>query len=268
MKQLPAEVRTTLIAIGQSALAGHAPCAADIDSLRSRDAINRQGREFWQEVSADLSDIELANLACGLASVEARLKWLGGSVSGVIWLFQALVTRNAGIELLDEVAEWILANTSNPYNPFGTQVSLGATNYSEYLKLSSSRSIEISKRIEADEKVEVLAKAERKLRRRMAAAGAAARNTEVRARIIESMMDLSLSEKLETIARDPTYPPQFFPGSIAKAATQPVVDALSHDVRLELARRLKGKRRGPWGSFRRRVLWTLGPVWNKQPWCV
>lgn len=268
MKTLQPEVRDTLMVIGRSAMAGQAPNVADINSLRSRYAINKKEPGFWQRAAADLSDKELAFLVCGLAYVEAHLRWSGGSVSGVIWLFEALVARHASIDLLDEVAGWILANTNNPYNPFGTQISLGAKNYSEYRRLSSSRSVEIKRCIRADAKIEELANTERHSRKKMAAAGAVARHSEVRARIIESMKSLSLTEKLEKIAGDPTFPPQFFPTSIASAATQPVVDALPHEVRLELARRLKGKRRGPWRSFRRRLLCSLGPVWNKQPWRV
>lgn len=268
MKKLPPKVRTTLIAIGRAELMGSGAKDADVVSLHSMDVINRQSPEFWGKAAADLSDSQLAELTCGLAHVEAELRWLGGSASGVIWLFQALVARNVNIELLDEVSGWVLANSRNPYNPFGTQVSLGARNYSEYRELASSRAVEINNRIADEQKIEKHAKDERKIRREMAAAGAAARGTEVRAAVIQSMRDLSLSEKLEKIAGDPIYPPQFFPTSIADSATQADVDALPESVRLELARRLKGKRKGPWRNFRRRLLASLGPVWNKKPWCV
>lgn len=256
------------MAIGRSELSGGDQNEADTASLRSLDAINRQRPEFWEDAAADLSGRQLAELTCGLAYVEAELRWSGGSVSGVIWLFRALVARNASIELLDEVAGWVLANSRNPYNPFGTQVSLGAKNYSEYCKLSSSRLVEISTRIAEDQELEKHAKAERETRRKMASAGARARGTEIRTDIIKSMGELTLTEKLERIAGDPTYPPQFFPTSIADSAAQPVIDALPEDIRLELARRLKGKRKGPWGGFRKRLLASLGPVWNKKPWCV
>jgi uncharacterized FlaG/YvyC family protein len=268
MKQLPEKIRDTLIAIGQAARAGEEPSVADIASLRPHDSINRARPEFWKDATADLSDEEVGNLTCGLAYVEAQLRWLGGSVSGVIWLFQALVARGASITLLDDISGWVIEHTKNPYNPFGTQVSLGASTYSEYQSLSSSRAVEIGKCIQSDSELEERAEVERQLRREMAAAGADARSSEVRTRIIESFETLTLTEKLEKISSHPTFPPQFFHTSIADAATQEVIDSLPSEVQVELARRLKGKRKGPWGSFRKRLTKSLGPIWNKKPWRV
>jgi len=268
MTQLSPTVRAKLISIGRAELAGGTRDDADIKGLRSMDFINRQGPVFWESASADLSEQQLAELTCGLAYLETEFRWLGGSASSVICLFQALVARGTSTQLLDRVSAWILANSRNRYNPFGTQVSLGARNYSEYMSLSSSRSASISSHVEEDKEIEARASAERAVRKKMAAAGAAARNTEVRVSIIESMRDLALAEKLEAIAGDTTYLPQFFPTSIAGAATQPVIDALPRDVRLRLASKLKGRRRGPWGKFRQRLLVSIGPVWNKEPWCV
>lgn len=267
MKQLPEKIRETLIAIGRAELLGTPQNQADVKSLRFMDAINRDPG-MMEQAATDLSERELAELTCGLAYVETEFRWLGGSASAVIWLFRALVARDASVALLDEVSGWILANSINPYNPFGTRVSLGARNYSEYRERSSWRAIEIKKCIAEDKEIEQRAEAERKLRRKMAAAGHAVRGTEIRAAVIKSMNELSLSEKLVKIAHDPTYPPQFFPKSIAASATQSDVDALPEDICLELARRLKGKRKGPWGRFRRRLLVTLGPVWNREPWWV
>jgi hypothetical protein len=268
MEQLPEKIRDTLIAIGHTARAGEEPRVIDLEGLRRHDSINRQRPEFWKNATAGLSDEEVGSLACGLTYVEAQLRWLGGSVSGVIWLFQALAARGARIALLDDISGWIIEHTKNPYNPFGTQVSLGARNYSEYQRLSLSRAVEIRRCIESDSGLEEIAKAERHLRREMAAAGAEARNTEVRSRIIESLETSTLAEKLVKISRHPTFPPQFFPTSIADAATQEVVDSLPREVQVELARRLKGKRKGPWASFRKRLTQSLGPIWNKNPWRV
>lgn len=268
MQQLPEKIRDTLIVIGEAARAGKEPCVADIESLRLHDSINRQRPEFWENATAGLTDEEVGSLTCGLTYVEAQLRWLGGSVSGVIWLFQALVARGASVALLDDVSGWIIERTKNSYNPFGTQVSLGARNYSEYRSLSSSRAIEIRKCIESDSELEERAETERQLRRKMAAAGAEARNSEVRSQIIESLERLTLAEKLVKISYHPTFPPQFFPTSIADAATQEVIDSLPREVRVELARRLKGKRKGPWASFRKRLTQSLGRIWNKKPWSV
>ncbi len=268
MEQLPEKYRDTLIAIGQAARAGQEPLNEDIEILRRHDSFNRQSPEFWKNATVGLNDNELGSLACGLTYVEAQLRWMGGSVSGVIWLFQALVARDPSVSLLDEISGWIIEHTRNPYNPFGTQVSLGARNYSEYQRWSASRAVEIGKCIKSDSELEERAEAERQLRREMAAAGAAARNTEIRRQIIKSFESLSLAEKLVRIASHPTFPPQFFPTSIADASTQEVIDSLPSEVQVALARRLKGKRKGPWASFRKRLTQALGPIWDKKPWGV
>jgi len=268
MDQLPETIRDTLIAIGYAARGWEEPSLVDINSLRRCDSINRQRPEFWKDAVADLTDEELCSLICGLTYVEAQLRWAGGSGSSVIWLFQALVARGASIALLDDISGWIIKHTKNPYSPFGTQLSLGAKNYSEYQTLSSFRAAEIRRCIESDSELEERAETERKLRRKMAAAGAEARNSEVRSKIIESLETLTLAEKLVKISHHPTFPPQFFPTSIVDAATQEVVESLPRHVQVELARRLKGKRKGPWASFRKRLTRSLGPIWNKKPWHV
>ncbi len=268
MKHLPVQIKETLIAIGHSTQSQEDRYLTDIEHLRRYDSINRKGRDFWQAAAADLPDEEIANLTRGLAYVETEFRWTGGSASGVIWLFQVLTNRNANVALLDNLSEWILAKTWNPYNPFGTTVSLGARNYSEYMEWSSLRALAIGRYAKRDTEMEDIAKAERQLRRKMAAAGAEARNTQVRMNIIESLNLLPVAEKLERISSDPTYPPQFFPTSIAASATQEVLAALPEKVRVELARRLKGKRKGAWGSFSKRLTLSLGPIWNKKPWGV
>jgi multidrug efflux pump subunit AcrA (membrane-fusion protein) len=203
-----------------------------------------------------------------LTIAESHFCWTGGSVSGVIWLFRELVNRQADKQLLDNLSAWILANTNNPYNPFGTRVSLGAKDYSDYLARSRSRSNQIANLVLTDKQLEASAAEERRIRRIRSQAGAIARNTEARSEIIAALNLMSIEEKLDRIARDPEYPPQFFPTRIANAASQSIISALPLDVRLQLARRLKGKRRGPWGEFKKRLYASIGPVWNKSAWGV
>lgn len=268
MEQLPEKIRSTLIAIGQAVRAGEVPRCTDIDYLRQYDSINRQSPEFWKNASADLTDDDIGCLTCGLTHVEAKLRWMGGSASSVIWLFRILVARGTSIEFLNDISGLIIKQTKNPYNPFGTQVSLGARNYSEYQRLSSSRSIEIRKCIEYDSNLEQRAEAERQLRRQMAAVGDEARNSEIRSQIIVTFEKMSLAEKLVKISNHPTYPPQFFPGRFAYATTQDVIKSLPREVQIELARRLKGKRKGPWANLRKRLTHSLGTIWNKRSWHV
>jgi len=268
MKQLPNKIRDTLIEIGRDLAVGDPLVKGAIDEIRRYDSINRRGPKFWCEAVTGLSDTEIADLSRGLTYVEASSDWSGGSASGVIWLFQELIRRNVSLEMLDDLSSWILRNTKNPYNPFGTQISLGATCYSEYLALKSVRNEQFSQYLSANSQFEAAAQIEREIRLKRAAAGADARGTKLRAEIIETLNPLPVAEKLKRISEDPKYPPQFFPTSIADAATQEVVDALPQEVGIELARRLKGKRRGPWGKFRKKLYRSLGEIWNKKRWIV
>jgi hypothetical protein len=79
----------------------------------------RQMREFWYPVADSLSDSELEALIRALTIAERDFRSFGGgSVSGVIWTFRRLEQRMPC--MLDTLANWILAHTSNPYLPFGT----------------------------------------------------------------------------------------------------------------------------------------------------
>ena len=236
-----------------------------IELVRERSSLNMRGREYWRRTVSGESDEDVAYLARGLTYLEAKYDWIGGSVASTIWLFQELIRRKASTQLLDDLSSWVLQNTRNSYSPFGSD-SLGAKSYSEYQYLTAARRVQIDQRVRADIKLEEAARHEREIRQKMAAAGAESRNTESRLEIIETLNPLPLAEQLRRISEDPKHPPQFFPTSIAAAATQQVVDSLPEEVKRELARRLKGKRKGPWGSFKKRLNRSLGQIWNKKPW--
>ena len=254
--------------IGRAVEISNAVAPEMLTEIRGKSEINRKRPEFWRSAVQDLTDDDVASVARGLTYVELHLSWAGGSVSGVIWLFKELVKRVASRDLLDELSFWILLNTKNPYNPFGTQISLGAKNYSEYLELSALRSIQIARCIERDKQLEAEAAEARATRSAMAAAGNRARRSTEHTALLDALNSLPTDEKLKRIASHPNYPPQFFPTCIADAADQRVIDALPVDVRIELGRRLKGKRRGPWGNFKKRLVKSIGHVGNKKGWGV
>ncbi len=81
--------------------------------------IMRQSPEYWRAVTRPLSDAELEALIRALTIAERDYpSFGGGSVSGVIWAFHQLQERTQSS--LDELADWVLARTNNPYVPFGT----------------------------------------------------------------------------------------------------------------------------------------------------
>ena len=81
--------------------------------------IMRQSSEFWRNAVRPLSDFELESLVRTLTIAERDFPAFGGgSVSGVIFAFHQLQERTQSS--LDELADWVLAHTNNPYVPFGT----------------------------------------------------------------------------------------------------------------------------------------------------
>jgi hypothetical protein len=98
--------------------------------LKDLDWINRLWREKWANIAQALEQTDSEYLIRGLVIVERELKWIGGSVSGAIWVFHVYEKRFSPAHI--EVANWVLKNRGqNPYLPFGDQSH--ARNYEEYL---------------------------------------------------------------------------------------------------------------------------------------
>lgn len=181
--------------------------------------------------------------------------------------------------LVIKLAKWMqeLGRGGNKYKhvtpeypdpPFGTQIHKGGRDYLEHLA-----TVERKKRIieceQKDKAIECQAAKERDLRKQMAAAGDEFRKSAVRSERIERLSGLTIDKQLEMIVNDTEFPPQFYPTNIAISSPQEIIDNLPYDSRIELARRLKGNRRGPWGGFKKRLLFSLGKgLWNKKPWDV
>ena len=102
----------------------------DKRTLKELDWINRLWREKWENIAQALEQTDSEYLIRGLVIVERELKWIGGSVSGAIWVFHVYEKRFSPAHI--EVANWVLKNRGqNPYLPFGDQSH--ARNYEEYL---------------------------------------------------------------------------------------------------------------------------------------
>ena len=264
MKQLPEIIRDKLIAIGQDVRKGVQPHFADVEYLQPYDAINRKSPEFWHNVAAGINDEQLSSLICALTYVENHLRWLGGSASGVIWLFKSLVSRGASITLLDEVSSWVIKHTQNPYNPFGMRDGLGARNYSEYKILSQKRQLLIQHKLEEDKKKHKIAEKQRKRRKELRLLNTQHRDSSERKKLIEILNRMSLRDQLILISKDDKHLPNFYPTKCATSADITVIESLPKEVRYALAHKMKGKYRGPWGTFKKRLLSVCETVGDKE----
>lgn len=88
-------------------------------------------QEFWHSTAESLSNAKLEALIRGITIAERDISsFNGGSVSGIIWLFRCLEQRKQGRP--DDLADWVLANTSNPWAPFGNYNEGGARSLAEW----------------------------------------------------------------------------------------------------------------------------------------
>jgi hypothetical protein len=101
---------------------GLEPLVADADTVKARlfpfDWINRLHWNEWNRVTGIMERDPSVYLARGLVRAEKMLGWSGGSVAASIWVFR-MVQRRFPQEA-DALAEWMLANSDNPWVPFGT----------------------------------------------------------------------------------------------------------------------------------------------------
>ncbi|MCA6065352.1 hypothetical protein [Thalassolituus marinus] len=246
-------IRDRLVKIGRNIRHNDLPDVEIVSSFSGYDSINRAGGLFWEKTCSDLSDDDLISLIYGVSYLETFHRWIGGSAASCIFIFRLLIKRNISIEVIDNVSEWIIRNSYNHYNPLGSRVRLGARNYSEYLELSKKRAIKKAERERIEKIRQEKYAREREIRRVMAEACNNDRKSSIRLEIIKEMEALSLVDKLIFISGQPMYPPQFFPTCIADSCRLDDLMLLSPEVRSNLAARLRGRRKGPWGKFRTRL---------------
>ena len=259
------EIVTKLISVGKKITDSISP---DISSLARYDYINRIGPTNCEKVASHLSNEDLIYLIKGIIYVERKLKWTGGSVASGILFFKMLIERNVSINKIDEISAWIIKNTKNPYSPFGTLISMGAKNYSEYKNLSHKRQLLIQYELEQDKKFEKEAKKQREMRKRIRSYSAKCRNSPKREDLIKSLNGMSIRDQLILISKDEKYLPNFYPTKCADSADLTVIKSLPEEVIYALANKMKGKYRGPWGAFKKRLLFISGPVRKKKPWSL
>jgi len=84
--------------------------------------------------------------------------------------------------------------------------------------------------------------------------------------MIQELNGMSIRDQLVQIAEDDTNAPTYYPTKCADSADLSVIESLKPETQLALAMKLKGKHRGPWGAFKKRLLpvTTILNVINKE----
>ena len=250
-----------LILIGEKVSKNRQP-GEEINRLSKFSNINIQPKVYWSRLASILTEEDLIHLMKGLTYCEARFSWPGGSAAATIWLLESLANSCTDKDLVDEVSNWLLSHSNNPYNPFGTIETFDAQTYSEYKSAYALRKRDRDHREETIIKQSFIDKNAQANRARH---GMELRNTLYREKLIEDLKKLSIQQQLIEIAENDQFNPSFYPGDIALNSSIDVIESLSYEIRLKLASKLKGRQRGDWRIFKRKLLSTLDAPWDTPP---
>jgi len=112
------EIIERLIAMGNVDDLDSISITERFSDLAEHDEINRLHWKDWNNATTNLKTEDLVALLKALTICELRFKWIGGSVSAVIWVYKELERRD--LDLSKELYDWIVERTENPYAPTGS----------------------------------------------------------------------------------------------------------------------------------------------------
>lgn len=148
------------------------------------------------------------------------------------------------------------------------EIIMGARNCSEYKKLSQERKVLIQHERERDREIERQAAKQRPKREEKRLYSAQRRSGPERENLIQKLSKMSIRDQLIYISKDDIYAPNFYPTKCAASADISLIESLPEETKHTLVLKLKGKHRGPWGAFKKRLLTVYGPVGNSEPWNI
>jgi hypothetical protein len=216
--------------------------------FKPRDYINRQHGNTWREFVANLSDTDLISVFKGLVCIEKELKWIGGSVAGAIWVYGVIQSR--GLDKEYKLADFGLRNCDNPWIPFGGSY-YGRRTIEDYFSFRTAKANE--SKVKADRYDKVLRRVEgRKEKRAEAIAELMKLSPEIRGKVRnelkEKYFNATTIEKLELIASDSKFPPEYYP---VEWITIPIeeIENLPTEIIKKLYDKLPTKTKGEWKRF-------------------
>lgn len=243
--QIPYEIIQNLIATGRKG-----PCVNDelLSYFKNKDFINRLNNQSWYEDTTSLDNSEIIDLFKGLILVENRLKWLGGSVAGAIWVYRIIQFRR-----LDEdygIADFGFKNSSNPYIPFGVSYH-GPRTVKEYFSFKEEEYIRKENKVKAYKQLLTRCQG-RKIRRAAEISElrklSKEKRGQIRSELLQKYKNSSVADKLEIIASDPIFPPEYYPIEWI-TVSEDEVKHLPVTLIKRLYDKLSTKTRGEWRRF-------------------
>jgi hypothetical protein len=219
-----------------------------LNYFKPRDYINRQHGNTWREFVANLSDTDLISAFKGLICIEKELKWISGSVAGAIWVYGVIQSRGLDREYL--IADFGLRNCDNPWVPFGGSY-YGRRTIEDYFSFRTAKANE--SKVKADRYEKVLRRVEgRKEKRAEAIAELRKLSFEIRGKVHtelkEKYFKATTIEKLELIASDNKFPPEYYPVEWITIPKEEI-ENLPTELIKKLYDKLSAKTKGEWKRF-------------------
>jgi hypothetical protein len=245
---IPIWAVTALIDLGRACDESCPPSVPE--SLRPCSRMNCLGHQPWETATADLSGDDHAFLAMGLVAAENAFRWPGGSVASGIWVYHTFARRFPS--RADELAEWMLRNSRNPYIPFGTNRG-DCVSLREYERMqaagaarrATAKQVETRDQEKADAIVAVRARLGA-MRQKVSQARSAARSE-----LIEELRALPSGERIIHLALDEEHPLDFYPADLIPhpseiPSTPTPLEQWAISVVVDRARAIP---RGPWRQW-------------------
>jgi len=247
MGDLSPEILEDLLALGRLDDGNTIKRNRLLSRLKPFNKVNCLGWDIWNTLAETLSEDKLKSLVRGLTIAELELQWYGGSVASTIWVFRNYESRFP--DKADDLADWVLARSENPYVPFGRMrgSARSIAEYRAYLT-AKDRNREESKRGQeyAQHRKKIRAEVRKRLtqeRRILQEAHNHARND-----LIVQLRGLSPKERLEHIAWDDFHPLVFYPVVFADIDNR-VLQQLDKETRERLFEKLAIRRKGAWKNL-------------------
>jgi len=244
MNDLPPAVVNDLIVLGSLEDSPSAKRDQLLDRLKPFERVNCLGWDRWNEVADRLPETELGNLVRGLTTAELELHWCGGSVAGVIWVYRHYETRFP--DRAEELADWVLARSENPYVPFG-RMRAGARSVAEFKSYLSAKARRHDESEQEQEDARQHKRIRAAVRRRLAQERRVlqAAHSRAHAELIAQLQEVPAKERLEHIAWDDLHSLAFYPASFAKVERR-TLEQLDAGSRKRLVDKIAARRKGAW----------------------
>jgi hypothetical protein len=213
-----------------------------------RDYINRQHGNTWRELVANLSDDDLISVFKALVCIERELKWIGGSVAGAIWVYG--VIQNRGLDRENKIADFGLRNCDNPWVPFGGSY-YGNRTIEDYFSFKTAKASE--SKVKADRYEKVIKRVEGRKEKRAEAIAelrklSPEKRGEIRNELLEKYKNSTTIEKLEILASDTKFPPEYYPSEWI-LIPKDEIENLPLELIKKLYDKLSTKTKGEWKRF-------------------